>query len=246
MIDFYREEAKKQLAFDYNCAAADFSSGGTVLTHSALSPHRRLFFDTPFFMNIATFGSGSGTVISAAGKIFPFAEKLAEADDLFTPGIISRMYTVAAAERKVLHQTISFLPKKSILEIPEIPEGYTMRIVDGEDILRLYKYGFDNAFCKKSGTRRDVAAAIMLDKAGKIAAAAGASNDSERFLQLGIDTLPQYRGKNLAKALITTLSNEIADAGKIPYYSAVPSNILSHKTAISSGFTPAWYEISIK
>jgi hypothetical protein len=244
LSQIFTEEAKKQLALDYNCAAADFSRGGAVLSHSALNTGRRLFFDTPFFLNIATFGSG--TVISAAGKIFPFAEKIAQADDLFTPPIMSRLYAVAAAEHKVLHQTISFLPKESVLQIPQIPEDFTIRIVDGEDILRLYRYGFDNAFCKKTGARRDVAAAIILTKSGKIAAAAGASNDSERFLQIGIDTLPEYRRKNLAKALITTLSNEIIDAGKIPYYCAVPSNILSHKTALSSGFTPAWFEISIK
>jgi hypothetical protein len=238
------KEAKVQLAIDYNCSADDFSNGGAVLTHSALNPSRRLFFDTPYFLNIATFGSG--TVISAAGKIYPFAEKIAEAEDVFTPAIMSRLYAVAGAERKVLHQSISFLPTKKVLDIPKTPDGFTVRIVDGEDILRLYKFGFDNAFCKKTGARRDVAAAIMLNKSGKIVSAAGASNDSERFFQLGIDTLPEYRKKNLAKVLITVLSNEIFEAGKIPYYSAVPSNIVSHRTALSCGFVPAWFEVSVK
>jgi hypothetical protein len=238
------DEAKLQLALDYNCTAADFSSGGTVISRSALNAGRRLFFDTPYFLNIATFGSG--TVISAAGKIYPFAEKIAQAEDVFTPRVMSRMYMIAAAEHKVLHQSISFLPKKSVLDIPKTPEGFTVRIVEGEDILRLYKYGFDNAFCKKTGERRDRLAAIMLTKTGKIAAAAGASNDSDRFFQIGIDTLPEYRKKNLAKVLITVLANEIFEAGKIPYYSAVMSNIASHRTALSCGFIPAWFEVSIK
>jgi hypothetical protein len=238
------DEAKLQLSLDYNCSAADFSSGGTIISRSALNAGRRLFFDTPYFLNIATFGSG--TVISAAGKIYPFAEKIAQAEDVFTPAIMSRLYVVAAAEHKVLHQSLSFLPTKSVLDIPATPDGFTVRIIDGKDILRLYKYGFDNAFCKKAGERRDIAAAIMLNKSGKIVSAAGASNDSDRFFQLGIDTLPEYRKKNLAKVLITVLSNEIFEAGKIPYYSAVPSNIASHKTALSCGFAPAWFEVSVK
>jgi hypothetical protein len=239
-------EAKVQLALDYNCSPKDFSDGAVVLTHSALNTGRRLFFDTPFFFNIATFGNG--TVISAAGKVFPFAETISQTKngDIFTPDIIGKMYALAASEHKILLQNISFLPKKRVLDVPPTPEGFGVRIIEGEEIYKLYKYGFDNAFCRKSGVRRDVIAAIMLSPDGKIAAAAGASNDSDRFFQIGIDTLPEYRKKNLAKVLITILANEITEAGKIPYYCAIPSNIASHRTALSCGFYPAWFELSVK
>jgi hypothetical protein len=238
-------KAKEQLALDYNCRPESFSRGGTTVTRSALNAGRRLFSDTPFFFNIASFGSG--TVISAAGKVIPFAQTIAEktSDGLLTTPDAAKLYAFAAAERRSVFQTIYYLPKAAVFDIPPLEEGFSLRIIEGSDIKKLYRYGFDNAFCKKNGERHDTAAAIILTPDGKIASVAGASSDSELFWQIGIDTLPEYRKKNLAKVLVTVLSNEIADTGRVPYYSAVPQNIPSHRTALASGFVPAWAEWSV-
>jgi hypothetical protein len=242
----FLQEAKKQLAVDYNCPPECFSDGGVTVTRSALNAGRRLFSDTPFFLNIASFGSG--TVLSAAGKVLPFAQKLAQKnnEEMLTTPDAARLYAFAAVEQRSVFQTIYYLPKSAVLDVPSPTEGYSLRIIEGSDIKKLYKYGFDNAFCKKNGERHDTAAAIIIAPDGKIAAAAGASSDSDTFWQLGIDTLPRYRKKSFAKALISVLSNEIADTGRVPYYSAVPQNIPSHKTALSSGFIPAWVEWSVR
>jgi hypothetical protein len=241
-------KAKEQLALDYNCSPECFNGGGVTVTRSAHKAGRRLFSDTPFFLNIASFGSG--TVISAAGKVMPFALRIAEqkGSELLSTPDISELYGLAAKENRMVFQTIYYLPQKEILDIPQLPEsdGFSVRIIEGEDIRKLYPFGFDNAFCKKEGERRDTLAAIILSPEGKIVSAAGASSDSNVFWQIGIDTLPEYRKKNLAKVLTTVLSNEIACTGRIPYYSAVPQNIPSHRTALSSGFMPAWVEYSVR
>jgi hypothetical protein len=246
LITPFYQKAIEQLAIDYNCTPECFTGGGVTVTRSALNAGRRLFSSTPFFLNIASFGKG--TVITAAGKIIPFAHVLSRSssEELLTKSDTSSLYALAASEDRAVFQAVYYLPKTPVLEIPPLPEGFSGRIIDEGDIKKLYRFGFQNAFCKKSGERRDKIAAIALSPDSKIVSAAGASSDSDTFWQLGIDTLPDYRKKNLAKVLVSVLSNEIAETGRVPYYSAVPQNIPSHRTALSCGFMPAWVEYSIR
>jgi hypothetical protein len=58
--------------------------------------------------------------------------------------------------------------------------------------------------------------------------------------QMGIDTLPEYRGKGLAAYLVNKLMLNILELGKIPYYNTGPNNIPSQKTAHRAGLVPAW------
>ena len=84
-------------------------------------------------------------------------------------------------------------------------------------------------------------AVVALD-GEKIMGMAGCSADVPDLWQIGIDVLPGYRGHGVARTLVTLLRDEAFRRGAIPYYGTSLSNLASWKTALSSGFEPAWVE----
>jgi len=72
----------------------------------------------------------------------------------------------------------------------------------------------------------------------RIAAVAGAWDDSAGVSEIGVDVARDYRGRGLAPVVVTGLARLIADAGNVPTYYCAPTNIRSHRNAIASGFTP--------
>ena len=59
----------------------------------------------------------------------------------------------------------------------------------------------------------------------KVLGMAGASKDSKYLWQMGINVMPESRGKNIATMLVTLLKNDILCKGKIPYYGTALSHI---------------------
>ncbi len=51
-----------------------------------------------------------------------------------------------------------------------------------------------------------------------------------------------YRGRGIARTLVSLLRDEVFRRGAIPYYGTSLSNLPSWKTALASGFEPAWVE----
>ena len=78
---------------------------------------------------------------------------------------------------------------------------------------------------------------------GEIVAMAGASRDSARMRQIGVDVRPDMRGKGLGTLVVSLLRNEIERRGALPFYGMSMSHIASQKTALRAGFAPAWVEL---
>ena len=78
---------------------------------------------------------------------------------------------------------------------------------------------------------------------GKILGMAGVSEDSRYLWQIGIDVLPEARGKGIGVLLVNLLKNEILAEGKVPYYGTAFSHTLSMDIAVRTGFHPAWTEL---
>lgn len=95
------------------------------------------------------------------------------------------------------------------------------------------------AFCKEAPDEIGIAAY----EKGCILGMAGASSDSPSMWQIGINVLPEARGKGIATMLVTLLKNEVLNLGKLPYYGTAMSHIVSQKVAIQAGFLPAWSEL---
>lgn len=78
---------------------------------------------------------------------------------------------------------------------------------------------------------------------GRMLGIAGVSADSPYLWQIGINVLPEARGKNIGAMLVGLLKNEVLDLGKLPYYGTAMSHTASQKVAMKAGFMPAWAEL---
>ena len=72
---------------------------------------------------------------------------------------------------------------------------------------------------------------------------AGATSDSDRMWQIGINVMPETEGMGVGSMLVTLLKNEILDLGRLPFYGTAMSHIASQKVALKAGFYPAWAEL---
>ena len=95
------------------------------------------------------------------------------------------------------------------------------------------------SFC---GTAPDVIGAAAV-KDGAILGMVGASRDSETMWQIGIDVVPEARGRGLGVLLVSLLKNEILSRGRLPFYGTAVSHTISQNIAIRSGFKLAWVEL---
>lgn len=241
----YLAAAKKQLAADYVCAPEDFSADVNKVTAAVSAKGQRRFTDKPPAFRAATFGRN--TVISAVPELMEAAHELSSigGTKLFDGSGIAAANGLTAPFGHVIGMISQYyLPSAEFA--PKAFGGYDLRLFGEQEILEiLYPYygGYDNALMYGSrGDRRDVLAVCAVS--GKeILGMAGASSDSELFWQIGIDVLPEHRGKGLAPILVSTLANEVILRGKIPYYGTWSGNIISQRTALGSGFLPTWTEM---
>ena len=111
-----------------------------------------------------------------------------------------------------------------------MPKDFTVRWFDAESVSARYpNTRFLNALSAQANPDRPDMIAVAACAGETIAALAGASADTPDFWQVGIDVLPEYRGRGL---------------GKTPFYGTGASNLHSQRIAVQSGFYPAWVEIS--
>ena len=80
----------------------------------------------------------------------------------------------------------------------------------------------------------------ILDK-DKVIGACGVSGDSEYFWQLGLNVLPEYRGRGLGEVLVKSCINECKRLKKYPIYAIVPSNISSKRLAMKCNLKPEFF-----
>ena len=75
---------------------------------------------------------------------------------------------------------------------------------------------------------------------------AGCSADCAHMWQIGIDVLPAYRRQGIAAALTNRIARETFARGKVPFYCAAWANVRSVRNALTSGFKPAWVELTAR
>ena len=85
-----------------------------------------------------------------------------------------------------------------------------------------------------------IALAVAAYDGDEVVAMAVADNDTDRLYSIGIEVQPGYRGKGLAVALTTELTNLLLGRGIIPFATFAWSNIASKTTAFKCGYFPAW------
>ena len=248
--------AREQLARDYNCNPDDFLNAADTYVTPNLNDGRRKFRPNPPRFALSTFGSG--TVISTIPEITDNI-KTALADvsgmDIFAPEPFKKIEAaLAKADISLYVNSIAYLPdidfpRQRAIDALKDSE-YTIKLYRKSEIAAFYpeydKMNFHNALLSSHqrgiSLRDDVICAAAYDENGDIASAAGASDDSELFWQIGIDTADGHRQRGLAAALVSLLTEEIIALGAYPYYCTWSANIFSQNTARKCGFFPAWNE----
>ena len=233
---------KSQLALEFNCASQDFDKSENIITAACLNPNRRKFSDKPFSLQMATFGKG--TVISADPAIHPWLTEwvkgkqgiwLFEQHNYFDLETELRKYGYKMA---LTHHM--FVPEAKLIDIKT---DLKIKWLEQNDITPFYgNENFPNAICDKFKPERPDVLAVVATDGDKIMGMAGCSADTQELWQIGIDVLPEYRGRGIAKTLVTLLRNETFRRGAIPYYGTSLSNLPSWKTALECGFKPFWVE----
>jgi hypothetical protein len=240
MID---HRIKEQLALEFNCRPDDFDRDDNVITKSCLHENRRKFSDTPFFLQMATFGGNA--VISADEKLHPWLENWVKGKNGFWLFEQHNFYELECELRKhgfkmaLTHHM--FLPAK---DTSDFKTDIKVKWLEQEDIHPFYgREEFSNALCDRFNPERpDVLAVIALD-GEKIMGMAGCSADTPLMWQIGIDVLSGYEHKGLAVYLVTKLKEILMDKGIVPFYGTSESHSNSMDVAIRSGFMPSFTEV---
>ncbi|MBP5554545.1 MAG: GNAT family N-acetyltransferase [Lachnospiraceae bacterium] len=233
---------KEQLALELNCSPDDFDREENVITKNCMHENRRKFSEQPIFLQMVTFGNNA--VISADEEMHPELNEwikgkrgiwLFEQHNFYE---LETMLRKRGLKMALTHHM--FLPEK---DTSGFKTDMKIRWLEQGDISLFYgKEEFSNALCDRFKPERpDVLAVVALD-GNRIMGMAGCSADTPIMWQIGIDVLPEYRGRGIGKTLVTLLKNEVIRRGAIPYYGTSLSNIFSWKIALGSGFKPAWIQ----
>lgn len=235
------EIAKLQLALDYNCEVADFNKKENTIVENKLNNGRRIYdSDGCFFKAVCFCGT---VIISAAPEIMPWCrEKLAKSSSAW----FFEYLNLREIDRKLQefgHEIVDthhyYLPSLAVTDVKPL---MNIKWYEQKDILQFKDNNrfrealiFDNS-CP------DMLAVAALD-GDKIVGMAGTSADSKDLWQMGVDVLPEYRGRGTGTSLVTLLKNEVLKRGKVPFYGTVESHIYSQNIAVNAGFFPAWAEV---
>lgn len=235
------EIAKAQLALDYNCKVSDFEKVGNTIVENKLNIGRRVYDSDGCFFKVLCFGDNA--IISTSSKIMPWCEeKLANR----TSAWFFEFPKLRAIDKKLNefgHEITDihhyYLPNPNVSEIKSIAD---VKWYEAEDIMQFKDDDrFDEAFAFDDNYK-DILGVAALD-GNNIMGMAGASEDCENMWQIGINVLPEYRGRGIGTYLVKLLKNEIIKKGKIPFYSTIESHINSQNIAVNAGFFPAWAEL---
>ena len=241
----YFEKLLSLLAIEYNCTPDDFKRDENVLTAAALNEGRRQYSPEQYFFHMVT--TGNNAVVTSSEVMHDFLKGFIQK----TPGYqLFEMPNILPLNEELkkygykLSQTLHmFLPCKDV----EPKGNFEIKWYRDREIDIFYgDKRFPNAICSEFLPDRPDRIVVTAVDGDKIMGMAGCSEDAPHWQQIGIDIMPEYRSKGLGTYLVTTLKNEIAKQGDIPFYGTSVSNYHSWNIAINSGFRPAWVEIGAK
>ncbi len=244
----FTADLKRLLALEYNCSEELIGGSENVVTISANRGGRKYSADNDFF-SMATLGTNC--LITADERLLPFLREFAGRENpghfLFTAERLAELNVKLSRFGYALNGAhYMFLPKYSV----ELPRKFSVQREGLESFGRFYgDPRFSNALCEKFLSERPDVLALLAIDGDKIMGMAGASRDfsgNPNWLQIGIDVLPEYRGRGIGTFLVNELKEIVLERGDIPFYGTAPANIHSQNIAVNCGFRPAWVEICAK
>lgn len=238
-------KVRGQFAKDYNCSIENFDNKNNLITDNKLIEGRRIYSNEEEILKILIFG---GKAIICADECIKewCIQNLCDtpAEWMYLYSVLRRIDTKLSEFGYEIDNTHHYYLPNEKSDNKELIKN--IRWYEKEEINQFEGDNrFDEAFAFNSNYP-DVLAVAALDDDGNIIAMAGASEDSEIMWQIGINVLPESKGKGIGKAIVSILKDEILKRGKIPFYGTVESHIISQKVAIQSGFYPAFAELKTR
>lgn len=236
--------ALEQSACDCGCAPEDFWRSESVITVSRKNPQARKYLPLPFACDMVSYGSNvvAQTREDLMAPVGEYLRRYPASHAFETPHIHALDDLLREHGLKVCFMAEYFLP--DVERVKEIPCAYELRLLRQPDFAQLYLPQWSNALCEK---RKELDVfGVGAYAGGELIGLAGCSADCESMYQIGVDVLPEYRGQGISSALTSRLALEILALGKVPFYCAAWCNIRSVRNGITSGFKPAWVELTAR
>ena len=235
-----------QLVADFSCRESALDTEGVSIVEAGEMPGRRRFPWLEKSLKIATMGKGA--VVACETDRLEWAEKNLgglDRDRLFSAETLALLQELVAADGQfIAGPDLKFVCSKDRLRPVPYTNWLQLELYEEDriDALRQYtqfQYGLSST---PQPDRPDVLACVAR-KENEVIALAGASADSDDFWQIGVEVLPPFRGRGIAREVVHELTRAILARGKIPYYSTHVDNLASNSVAIHLGYWPAWTEI---
>ncbi|HCW52393.1 MAG TPA: GNAT family N-acetyltransferase [Clostridium sp.] len=238
------EVAAAQSAIDLNCDKDDFFDNTNKMVVSKYDEKARKYLKLPFECDLVYYGNN--IVASVREDLIDLVKQYIDrfkAEHCFeTPNLHVLNDSLEPYGLKICFMAEYFLPDLNLLKPYSC--GYEIRILEQEEVDKLYIDKWSNALCKE---RKELDILVMgAYDDEKLIGLAGCSADCDTMWQIGIDVSPEYRRQGIATALTSNIALETLKRGKVPFYCAAWSNIKSVRNAIKSGFRPAWVEMTTK
>lgn len=241
----FLSELAQLLSLEYNCSSEAILRGDSVLTVPATREGRRMYGDEPKFFHMVTLGRGAA--ITANECLHPFLLEFMRdraGHWLFEfPNLLPLERELNGFGYTLTQTHHMFLPAEQVE-----PRGdFTVRWFCDREIDVFYgDERFPNAICAEYLPHRPDRTVVCAYDGENIMGMAGCSEDAPRWMQIGIDVMPEYRSRGVGTYLVTLLKNKILEQGDIAFYGTSLSNYHSWNIALNSGFRPAWVEIGCK
>lgn len=203
------------------CSPDELSGGGVLYVPNESAE--------PPFLQLAAVGER--VIVSASPELLTKVQAMTEGrsrDEIFELPL-------------VYGQTIHFIPD-NVPDLP-MPDGYEYSLLEGESLKELAGLtGFPNSLAFDEDGHTGTGIVCFARSGGRIAALAGAGQESGELWEMGVDTDPAHRGKGLGAALVGRLARELMARERVPFYSASVTNIGSQSVAHRSGLRPCWMD----
>ncbi len=234
------------LAADFSCLSEDFNRDGLLLTTPVERKGRRGFRRQNRMLGLVTLGIG--TVVTCDPNREADVRAILHGFDrekIFSAEIIATLAAFVAPDgQKMTGPSLKYVCEANVLKDCAQPKDIEIAIVEGKSIEDMYRYPhFPNALGYRTDTLRPDIVATVATCGREIVGIAGASADCDQMWQIGVDVVTHQRGRGIGKGLVGRLTREVLRQGRLPYYSAAPSNIASQALACSLGYRLTWVEL---
>lgn len=231
----------EQLAIDYGCSVCDFERKDTIVTEQKNLPLSRIKEEQGILSMLSYKGK---LVISAAPELLEWSENVlanrSTAEWCFEAGsLISIDRKLQEFGYEIDKAHLFFTPKFSAPA-----PSHEVRLLSVDDISKLRAdERIDEAFLFEDYIE-DVLGAAVYDESGELLAVAGATANSDRMWEIGVNSF--YEGKGYAVSALSALTREILSRGIVPFYGTALSHLASQNTALKAGFAPSFCELTTR